>query len=164
MTRSMAVVDEAVLEKTVQRCRERGILIPTLAEQKDPTRIPEPVTRRLGAIGLWDVDPLNLFRITWKNEPVERGGLFNRGNWIEFPPELTGVPARIVGILGHYFPTGAHKVGAAASGVWCPGWCAARSTRRRRKRFGRARATTVAAGRSIARCSLARRWRSCRKR
>jgi cysteine synthase A len=113
MTRSMAVVDEAVLEKTVQRCRERGILIPTLAEQKDPSLIPERVTRRLRAIGLWDVDPLNLFRITWKNEPVERGGLFNRGNWIEFPPELTGVPARIVGILGHYFPTGAHKVGAA---------------------------------------------------
>jgi cysteine synthase len=62
---------------------------------------------------LWDVDPANLFRITWKNEPTESGGLFNRGNWIEFPPALTGVPARIVGLVGKWFPTGAHKVGAA---------------------------------------------------
>jgi cysteine synthase len=64
-------------------------------------------------VGLSDVNPLNLFRITWKNEPVEEGGLFNKGNWIEFPPELTGVEARIMGLVGKYFPTGAHKVGAA---------------------------------------------------
>jgi cysteine synthase A len=105
--------DEAVLAKTAQRCRERGIIIPTFAEQKDPTRVPEKIKRRLGNVGLWDVNPLNLFRITWKNEPVEKGGLFNRGNWIEFPAEITGVPARIVGLVGKYFPTGAHKVGAA---------------------------------------------------
>ncbi|HRX86480.1 MAG TPA: pyridoxal-5-phosphate-dependent protein subunit beta, partial [Phycisphaerae bacterium] len=108
-----ATINERVVEKTAARCRERGILIPTLAEQKDPSRIPDKVKARLKNIGLWDVDPLNLFRITWKNEPVERGGLFNHGNWIEFPPELTGVDARIIGIVGKYFPTGAHKVGAA---------------------------------------------------
>jgi cysteine synthase len=39
--------------------------------------------------------------------------LFNAGNWIEFPPGLTGVDARIIGLVGKYFPTGAHKVGAA---------------------------------------------------
>jgi cysteine synthase A len=105
-------IDEAVLAKTVKRCRERNIIIPTFAQQKDPTGIPEPITQRLKDVGLWDVDPVNLFRITWKNEPVEKGGLFNDGNWIEFPPELTGVPARIVGLVGKYFPTGAHKVGA----------------------------------------------------
>ncbi len=59
---------------------------------------------------LWDVDPVNLFRITWKNDP--KTGLFNDGNWLEFPPELTGVDARIVGLVGKWFPTGAHKVGA----------------------------------------------------
>jgi cysteine synthase A len=102
----------AVLEQTVRRCRERNIIIPTFAQQKDPVTIPAAVRRRLADVGLWDVDPVNLFRITWKNEPVERGGGFNRGNWIEFPPELTGVPARIIGLVGKYFPTGAHKVGA----------------------------------------------------
>lgn len=106
-------VNEQVLERTVARCRERGILIPTLAEQRDPSLIDARVKKRLADVGLWDVDPINLFRITWKNEPKQRGGLFNDGNWIEFPSELTGVDARIVGLVGKYFPTGAHKVGAA---------------------------------------------------
>ena len=105
-------INEAVLAKTAARCRERKIIIPTFAEQKDPGRVPEPIKKRLADVGLWDVNPLNLYRITWKNEPKEKGGLFNRGNWIEFPSELTGVKARIVGLVGKYFPTGAHKVGA----------------------------------------------------
>ncbi len=105
-------IDEAVLEKTVRRCRERNIIIPTFAQQRDPSLIPEPIRRRLKNVGLWDVNPLNLFRITWKNEPTDQGGLFNQGNWLEFPPELTGVDARIIGLIGKYFPTGAHKVGA----------------------------------------------------
>jgi len=105
-------IHEAVLEKTVRLCRERNIMIPTFAEQKDPSRIPDKIKRRLADVGLWDVNPLNLYRITWKNEPKENGGLFNRGNWLEFPRELTGVDARIIGLIGKYFPTGAHKVGA----------------------------------------------------
>jgi len=105
-------INDEVLEKTVQRCRERNIVIPTFAQQKDPTTAPDAIKQRLKSVGLWDVDPANLFRITWKNEPVERGGGFNDGNWIEFPPELTGVPARIIGLIGKYFPTGSHKVGA----------------------------------------------------
>lgn len=106
-------INQDVLQKTIQRCRDRGIIIPTFAQMKDPTTIPQSVKDRLKNTGLWDIDPANLFRITWKNEPTEKGGLFNDGNWIELPPELTGVPARIVGIVGNYFPTGAHKVGAA---------------------------------------------------
>jgi cysteine synthase len=105
-------IDEAVIEKTARLCRERNIIIPTFAEQRDPSLIPEKIRRRLADVGLWDVNPLNLFRITWKNEPREKGGLFNQGNWLEFPPELTGVSARIIGLIGKYFPTGAHKVGA----------------------------------------------------
>jgi len=106
-------INEAVLEKTARRCRERGVVIPTFAQLADPQRIPAAIRERLRPVGLWDVDALNLFRITWKNEPVASGGGFNRGNWIEFPPALTGVPARIVGLVGKWFPTGAHKVGAA---------------------------------------------------
>lgn len=106
-------LNEAVLDKTARLCRERGIVIPTFAQQKHPETAPEAIKARLREVGLWDVDPANLFRITWKNEAVEHGGGFGNGNWIEFPPELTGVPARIVGIVGKWFPTGAHKVGAA---------------------------------------------------
>jgi cysteine synthase len=101
------------LEHTIDVCRQRKILIPTFAQMRAPETIPQPIVERLRQVGLWQVDPVNLFRITWKNEPTESGGLFNRGNWIEFPPALTGVPARIIGLVGKWFPTGAHKVGAA---------------------------------------------------
>ena len=57
--------------------------------------------------------PRNLFRITWHNEPKASGGGFGGVNYLELPSSLTGVPARIVVLVGKWFPTGAHKVGAA---------------------------------------------------
>jgi cysteine synthase len=104
---------EGGFEKAVERARERDIIIPTFAQMRDPSLIPAEIKQKLSAIGLWDVNPLNLFRITWKNEPAESGGGFDGVNYIEFPPELTGVDARIIGLVGKWFPTGAHKVGAA---------------------------------------------------
>ena len=106
-------INEEVLGRSIQLARERRIILPTFAEQKDPSRIPRSIVEQLGEVGLWDVNPLNLFRITWHNEAKDKGGGFVDGNWIEFPPELTGVDARIIGIVGKWFPTGAHKVGAA---------------------------------------------------
>ncbi len=101
------------LAHAVARARERNIVIPTFAQQRDPSLIPDDVTERLKSVGLWDLDPLNLFRITWHNEPVEMGGGFGPVNHLEYPSELTGVDARIVTLVGKWFPTGAHKVGAA---------------------------------------------------
>ncbi len=100
------------LDNAVTRCRERGIVIPTFAQMRDPSLIPGEIRDKLKSVGLWDIDPLNLFRISWKNEPVETGGGFGQGNWVEFPSSLTGVEARLVGLVGKWFPTGAHKVGA----------------------------------------------------
>lgn len=101
------------LERAVQRAKERNIIIPTFKQQRDPSRIPLGIVRKLAKIGLWDVDPTNLFRIGWHNEPKEFGGGYGDVNYIEFPPEITGCKARIVGLVGKWFPTGAHKVGAA---------------------------------------------------
>lgn len=100
-------------ERAVQRARERRIVIPTFAQMKDPSRTPAGVKEALRKVGLWDVTPENLFRITWKNEPVPRGGGFDGVNVLEFPSSLTGTGARIIGLVGKWFPTGAHKVGAA---------------------------------------------------
>ncbi len=107
------VVDGKILESAVKRYREKGIILPTFAQQKDPTLVPEKIKEKLKTIGLWDLDPLNLFRITWHNEPRANGGLFGRVNYMVLPPELTGVKATIVALIGKWFPTGAHKVGAA---------------------------------------------------
>jgi cysteine synthase A len=99
--------------RAVQRARERNIIIPTFAQMKDPDLIPAKIKQELKGIGLWDVHPRNLFRITWKNEPVASGGVFGGVNYLELPASLTGVNARIVVLVGKWFPTGAHKVGAA---------------------------------------------------
>ncbi len=106
-------VDQERLERAVGRARERDIIIPTFKQQKDPSLIPDAIRARLKNIGLWDITSLNLFRITWKNEPVSFGGGFNGVNYLEFPRSLTGVEARIIALVGKWFPTGAHKVGAA---------------------------------------------------
>ncbi len=103
---------EKVLENTIKRCRERNIIIPTYKEMAHPEKIPTGIKDELQNIGLQELNPRNLFRITWKNEPKESGGGFGNVNILEFPPELTGVKARIVMLLGKYFPTGSFKVGA----------------------------------------------------
>ena len=105
--------DEAVLERAVQRARERNIIIPTFKQMRNPALIPDKIKKQLDDVGLWDLNPLNLFRITWHNEPVASGGEFGGVNYLEMPSELTGVRARIFLIVGKWFPTGAHKVGAA---------------------------------------------------
>ena len=106
-------IDKARRERAVQRVRERNIIIPTFAEMKDPSRISPKTKEELASIGLWDVNPRNLFRITWHNQPTPKGGAYGKVNWLELPSSLTGVPARIIVLVGKWFPTGAHNVGAA---------------------------------------------------
>jgi cysteine synthase len=105
--------NEEALGRAVQRARERNIIIPTFKQMRDPHLIPESIKAKLADVGLWDLNPLNLFRITWHNEPVAHGGGFGGVNFLEIPSSLSGVPARIVILVGKWFPTGAHKVGAA---------------------------------------------------
>ena len=101
------------LGRSVQRAREQRITIPTFAQMINPDRIPEQKKAALCEVGLWDVTPENLFRISWKNAPQAQGGGFGGVNAIELPSSLTGVPARVIALVGKWFPTGAHKVGAA---------------------------------------------------
>jgi cysteine synthase len=105
-------MDTKQLERTVQRAKERNIIIPTFAQMKNPDLIPDSVKKELKKIGLWDITPRNLFRITWKNEPIAEGGGYSGVNYVELPSSLTGVEARIIALVGKWFPTGAHKVGA----------------------------------------------------
>ena len=104
-------IDRNTIRRTAARCRERGVVIPTFRQLVDPGLIPGCVRKKLPSVGLWDINPINLFRITWKNDVAT--GLFGGVNFFEVPEEITGVKARIIGLVGKYFPTGAHKVGAA---------------------------------------------------
>lgn len=103
------------LNRAINRAREKGIIIPTFAQMQNPDLIPQKIKDQLTNVGLWDINPLNLFRITWRNNPIEKGGDGKYGdvNFIEIPSELSGVDARIVVLVGKWFPTGCHKVGAS---------------------------------------------------
>src|ERR1022692_2971481 len=85
-----------VIKKTTARCRTRGLRIPTFKELRHPELIPPSVTSKLKGVGLWDVNPVNLFRITWKNDIAS--GLYGGVNYLEIPPAITGVKARIIEI------------------------------------------------------------------
>ena len=64
----MTKPNEAVLERAAKLCREKKVILPTLKQMRDPSTIPDKVKKALKPVGLWDVNPLNLFRITWKND------------------------------------------------------------------------------------------------
>jgi cysteine synthase len=105
-------INEKSRKNNINRCVEKNIIYPTYEQMKDPSKIPSSIVEHLTNVGLWDVNPLNLFRITWKNQPKGFGGGFGGVNFIELPEELTGVKAKIIALVGKWFPTGAHKVGA----------------------------------------------------
>jgi cysteine synthase len=100
-------------QRAIRRVREQNIIIPTFAQMIDPELISSRVKNELKQVGLWDLNPRNLFRITWKNQPTPKGGGFGGLNYLEFPKSITGTDARIIALVGKWFPTGAHKVGAA---------------------------------------------------
>ncbi|HYN86901.1 MAG TPA: pyridoxal-phosphate dependent enzyme [Ardenticatenaceae bacterium] len=80
---------------------------PTYAEMRDPRLLPPSVRAAAAqAADNDELDPLNLFNITWHLPD-------GRVNHILFPPELTGVPCNVIVLLGQHFPSGSHKVGPA---------------------------------------------------
>lgn len=105
-------IHAATRQQNIQLARERHIFLPTYEMMSHPEKLPQAVRDGLRSVGLWDINPLNLSRITWRNEPVDAGGGFGNVNFLEIPRTLTGVKARIFTLVGKWFPTGAHKVGA----------------------------------------------------
>ncbi len=107
-------IHEAGLESAIRRARENNIVIPTFKQLRDPDKyVPEKIKKALHQVGTEDINPINLFRITWKNEPRRDGGEYGGVNYIEIPRELTGIRARVFVMVGKWFPTGCHKVGAS---------------------------------------------------
>ncbi len=104
------IVNRQNLKNTIKRCREKKVILPTFAELKNPESIPPGILQDLKQVDMQEVHPLNLFRINWRNDPKTNG--IGEINYLEIPEEITGIKARIIGLVGKHFPTGAHKVGA----------------------------------------------------
>ncbi|MFZ1290028.1 MAG: pyridoxal-phosphate dependent enzyme [Melioribacteraceae bacterium] len=104
------IENEEYLSKTIERCKKQKIVLPTFKQLKHPESIPTEIQYKLENIDLQALHPLNLFRINWCNDPAT--GRIGNINYLEIPKEITGVKARIIGLVGKFFPTGSHKVGA----------------------------------------------------
>ena len=88
-------INKEVLDRNIREARRNRIVLPTISQLKDPRTVPQEIQEQLKCVGMQEFSPLNLFRITWKNEPKESGGTYGKPNIIELPRELTGVKARI---------------------------------------------------------------------
>ncbi|PKM67499.1 MAG: pyridoxal-5'-phosphate-dependent protein subunit beta [Firmicutes bacterium HGW-Firmicutes-2] len=79
---------------------------PTYDEMLDPSKISENIMEKVILAKDDELDPLNLFNITWRDAN-------NEIRKVVLPKAITGVDANIVVMLGKYFPSGSHKVGPA---------------------------------------------------
>ena len=104
------IQNQEFLKRTIKRCKEQNIILPTFNELKHPQTISEKIQSKLKDIDFQELHPLNLFRINWQNDKETNG--IGEINYLEIPKEITGIKARIIGLVGKFFPTGAHKVGA----------------------------------------------------
>lgn len=110
---SPEVVDAAVAERTLAHFSSSRIRLPRFCELANPHAIDPGILSALAEVDPDAQDPLNLFRVHWYNS-ADRRGLADVPGHIVLPPELTGVPAKIIVALGDRFPMiNAHKVLAA---------------------------------------------------
>ncbi len=66
------LVDADIRDRAVSHFRAAGIVLPTLGQLADPSRIPSSVTEALRKVGPDDAVPENLFRIHWYNDATRR--------------------------------------------------------------------------------------------
>jgi cysteine synthase A len=89
---------------------EHGVSLPTFSELADPRTIPAEIRTALESIDPDAAHPLNLYRVHWYNS-ADRRSVADAPYSIELPSSLTGVSARIVVMVGAFFPLiAAHKV------------------------------------------------------
>src|SRR4029078_9470278 len=105
-----SVVDAEVLKRTAGRFRQAGVVLPTVAQLKNPATIPAAIQEKLRTVEPDASAQLILFRVHCLND-ASRKGLADIPAFVELPEQLTGVKARIVLLLGNRFPMiRAHKV------------------------------------------------------
>ena len=106
-------MNSSVIEKTANYFRSKNIVLPTIAELKNPHSISEDIKNKVLKLDKNAMDPANLFRVHWFNKR-DHSKFLDVPEHIVLPSEFTGVDAKIIVNLGRYFPLiTAHKVLAA---------------------------------------------------
>ena len=102
-----------IVEKTAKYFREKGVVLPTISELKNPHLISDDIKNKVLKLDKDAMDPANLFRVHWFNKR-DHSKFLDVPEHIVLPSEFTGVDAKIIVNLGRYFPLiTAHKVLAA---------------------------------------------------
>ena len=102
-----------IVEKTAKYFKEKGVVLPTIDELKNPHTISEDIKNKVLKLDKDAMDPANLFRVHWFNKR-DHTKFLDVPEHIVLPSEFTGVEAKIIVNLGRYFPLiTAHKVLAA---------------------------------------------------
>ena len=102
-----------IVEKTAKYFREKGVVLPTISELKNPHLISDDIKNKVLKLDKDAMDPANLFRVHWFNKR-DHSKFLDVPEHIVLPSEFTGIDAKIIVNLGRYFPLiTAHKVLAA---------------------------------------------------
>ncbi|KAL0233813.1 hypothetical protein PCE1_002319 [Barthelona sp. PCE] len=106
------IENEDFLRHNIERAAATKVYLPTFAQLKDPSLIPDSVKDQLKGVDKEEVNPLNLFRFGWYNGEE---GFNDVPESFELPSVLTGVPCKIVILPGAKMPSNTHKSGPAYS-------------------------------------------------
>ena len=102
-----------IVEKTAKYFKEKGVVLPTISELKNPHLISDDIKNKVLKLDKDAMDPANLFRVHWFNKR-DHSKFLDVPEHIVLPSEFTRVEAKIIVNLGRYFPLiTAHKVLAA---------------------------------------------------
>ena len=102
-----------IVEKTAKYFKEKGVVLPTISELRNPHLISDAIKNKVLKLDKDAMDPANLFRVHWFNKR-DHSQFLDVPEHIVLPSEFTGVEAKIIVNLGRYFPLiTAHKVLAA---------------------------------------------------
>jgi cysteine synthase len=99
-------LEEILMPVSTAAAHTHTVAGPTYQEMLHPDRLPQTARARAHSALKNELDPANLFNITWQS-PM--GGIRH----VVLPREFTGVDANILVMTGCGFPSGSHKVGAA---------------------------------------------------
>ena len=104
------IADQAVYDRNRQRLADTGVVLPRIADLADPVSRLSEKAGELAGTDPDSADAANLFRVHWYND-ADRRGRAAVPDHIVLGPELTGIDAKIIVILGNRFPMiRAHKV------------------------------------------------------
>jgi cysteine synthase len=108
-----AVVDQKRRRSAIEHLRHARVVLPTWRQLAEPDALLGGIVPQPSNVDPDAPDPANLWRVHWFNG-ANRQRRVPVPEHIVLPTELTGVKARIVVLLGRYFPMiGAHKALAA---------------------------------------------------